>query len=83
VEYDLDRFNVGCEDDEFTDTSVEGLCGFVGSVCESSSVQSRGIRVQVHLPIPAFQLLKFHFGIRQSSMRHSPLARRARYTITR
>ena len=33
MEYDLDRFNVGCEDDEFTDTSVEGLCGFVGSVC--------------------------------------------------
>jgi hypothetical protein len=33
VEYDLDGFDVGGEDDEFTNTSVEGFGGFVGSVC--------------------------------------------------
>jgi len=42
VEYDLDRFDVGCENDEFTDTSVEGLCGFVGSVCQSKSSPVEG-----------------------------------------
>ena len=33
MEYDLDGFDVGGEDDKFTDTSVEGFGGFVGSVC--------------------------------------------------
>jgi len=33
VEYDFDRFDVGCEDDEFTDTSVEGFGCFVGTAC--------------------------------------------------
>jgi hypothetical protein len=33
VEDDLDRFDVGGENDEFTDTSVEGFGRFVSSVC--------------------------------------------------
>lgn len=32
MEHDLDRFNVGGHDDEFTDTSVQGFGGFVGAV---------------------------------------------------
>ena len=36
MEYDLDRLDVGCEDDEFTDTSVEGFGCFVGTGCQLS-----------------------------------------------
>ena len=36
MEYDFDRFDIGCEDDEFTDTSVEGFGCFVGTGCQLS-----------------------------------------------
>ena len=34
MEYDFDRFDIGCEDDEFTDTSVKGFGCFVGTGCQ-------------------------------------------------
>ena len=41
MENDLDGLDVGCEDDEFTNTSVEGFGGFVGSVCQPSRDEPR------------------------------------------
>jgi len=52
VEYDFDRFDIGCEDDEFTDTSVEGFGCFVGTGCQQSP--SRGaVRVRMRQGVRA------------------------------
>ena len=42
MEDDLDGLDVGGENDKFTNTSVEGFGGFVGSVRQLKSTRSGG-----------------------------------------
>lgn len=52
MEDDLNGLDVGCEDDEFTDTSVESFGGFVSSTGWSAETYDRRLEPTKCLGIP-------------------------------